>query len=120
MASNVLNTPLESCCMDPVTGFYRTGKCDTGPQDHGMHTVCVEMTDEFLQFAKDSGNDLITPAPNFGFSGLKEGDRWCVCMDTVKTAIAVGIKPKLILKSTHISVLEFIDLKQLEELSVVK
>ena len=76
---NVLGGALALCSEDPVTGFYRTGCCETGPQDHGVHTVCAVMTDDFLAFSKSRGNDLSTPRPEFGFAGLKAGDRWCLC-----------------------------------------
>ncbi len=119
MASNVLGTVLQSCCAeDPITGFYRTGKCDTGSEDKGMHVVCVQMTDEFLEFARDCGNDLISPAPQYGFPGLKEGNRWCVCLGTVVDAIKAGIAPQIVLEATHISVLEFLDLEVLQQYAV--
>lgn len=118
MASNVLGTTLESCCMDPVTGFYRNGKCDIGKDDIGMHSVCVEINDEFLQFAKDGGNDLITPMPEYNFPGLKEGDYWCVCVGTVVEALKAGIDFRIKLKATHISVKEFIDIEDLKSISV--
>ena len=76
---NVLGGTLALCSEDPVTGFYRTGCCETGPQDHGVHTVCAVMTDEFLKFSQNRGNDLSTPRPEFGFAGLRAGDRWCLC-----------------------------------------
>lgn len=118
MARNVLGENLESCCNDPITGFFRTGKCDTNGQDVGMHTVCVEMTDEFLQFARDQGNDLITPMPEHAFPGLKPGDRWCVCVGTVVDAIAAGKPPRIVLKATHASVLEFVSKDALLSMSV--
>lgn len=108
MARNVLGTDLECCCMDPLTGFFRTGKCDTNAQDAGMHTVCVEVTEAFLQFALSQGNDLITPMAAYDFPGLKPGDRWCVCVGTVMSAIEAGTPPRIVLKSTHASVLEFV------------
>ncbi|MDA0990499.1 MAG: DUF2237 domain-containing protein [Verrucomicrobia bacterium] len=113
MARNVLGTALECCCMDPLTGYYRNGKCDTGPGDHGRHTVCAEMTDEFLAFSKEAGNDLTTPHPEIGFPGLKAGDRWCLCMDRWIEAFQHGKAPRMILESTHASVLEFIPMKML-------
>ena len=109
MARNVLGGNLESCCTDPMTGFFRTGKCDTNAQDRGMHTVCVEVTQDFLEFARSRGNDLITPAPEYDFPGLQPGDRWCVCVGTVAEALAAGKRPRIVLKATHASVLEFID-----------
>ena len=115
MAYNVLNSELEVCCMDPMTGYYRNGTCDTGRGDHGQHTVCVEMTDEFLQFALEQGNDLITPMLDYNFPGLVEGNRWCVCVGTVVDAIDNGIKPKLRLKATHMSVKEYLDMDVMME-----
>ena len=76
---NVLGLAIELCCQDPVTGFFRDGHCHTGPMDHGLHTVCAQMTDEFLSFSVSAGNDLVTPMPQYGFPGLKAGDRWCLC-----------------------------------------
>lgn len=113
MASNVLGTPLKSCCMDPVTGFYRNGKCDTGAEDHGLHLVCVRLTDEFLRFSKSRGNDLSTPVPQWGFSGLKEGDHWCLCATRWTEARDAGMAPKVVLEATHISMLEFATLEEL-------
>ena len=114
MSMNVLGTDLETCCMDPLTGFYRTGMCDTGKDDRGMHTVCVRMTDEFLEFARESGNDLITPSVEYGFPGLVAGNQWCVCLGTVVEAIKAGKSPQIVLESTHISVIEFLDLDTLK------
>lgn len=114
MASNVLGTPLKSCCMDPVTGFYRNGKCDTGAEDHGLHLVCVRLTDEFLRFSKSRGNDLSTPVPQWGFSGLKEGDHWCLCATRWTEARDAGMAPKVVLEATHISMLEFATLEELQ------
>ena len=88
--SNVLGTPLQSCCTDPVTGYYRNGKCHTGPGDHGLNVICVEMTDAFLEFGRQGGNDLITPHPEFGFPGLKDGDGWCVCATWYAKAVEAG------------------------------
>ncbi|NBU74065.1 MAG: DUF2237 domain-containing protein [Planctomycetes bacterium] len=113
MASNVLGTPLKSCCMDPVTGFYRNGKCDTGAEDHGLHLVCVRLTEEFLRFSKSRGNDLSTPVPQWGFSGLKEGDHWCLCATRWTEARDAGMAPKVVLEATHISMLEFATLEEL-------
>ena len=119
MARNVLGTELECCCNDPVTGFFRNGKCDTNGLDLGLHTVCVEMTAEFLQFALKMGNDLITPSPDMAsFPGLKPGDRWCVCVGTVVEAIAAGQPPRILLKSRHASALEFIEKDALMAMAV--
>ena len=118
MARNILGEALECCCMNPLTGFYRNGKCDTDGQDHGLHTVCVHMTDEFLEFAKNQGNDLITPMPQYDFPGLKPGDRWCVCVGTVMQAIEANKPPKIDLKATHSSVLEFISREILQACAI--
>ncbi len=118
MAGNVLGTKLKSCCLDPVTGFYRSGTCDTGFEDKGMHIVCARMTDQFLEFARSRGNDLISPAPEYGFPGLQEGDQWCVCLGTVLEAISAGKAPQIILEATHISALEFVDLEVLQRYAV--
>lgn len=98
---NVLGGPLALCSDNPVTGFFRTGCCHTGPQDAGVHTVCVVMTGEFLEFSKAAGNDLSTPRKEFGFPGLKAGDRWCLCAARWKEAYDAGKAPKLVLAATH-------------------
>lgn len=110
MSKNVWGKDLVVCSTDPMTGIFRNGKCDTCAQDRGMHTVCVEVTDAFLQFAAGTGNDLITPVPEYSFPGLKAGDRWCVCLGTWVAAVEAGIGPRLSLQATHISVLEFVDM----------
>ena len=106
----VLGTALEPCCMNPVTGFYRDGSCHTGPRDHGVHTVCAVMTAEFLQYTSSCGNDLITPLPQFGFPGLKPGDKWCLCADRWKESIKAGVAPPIILESTHQKTLDYVSL----------
>ncbi len=113
MAKNVLGTELECCCSNPVTGFYRNGLCDTSPEDQGMHTVCALMTDEFLHFSKFAGNDLSTPIPEYGFPGLKAGDKWCLCMLRWIEARDAGFAPKVSLKATHLSALEYVTLDEL-------
>ena len=113
--TNVLGGPLECCCTDPITGFYRDGYCRTGPGDVGLHTVCVEVTDDFLDFSRLRGNDLATPAPEFGFPGLVAGDRWCLCVTRWTEALQAGMAPRVHLAASHISVLEFVDLDQLKE-----
>src|ERR1700742_391405 len=113
--SNVLGEPLRPCCFEPVTGFYRDGYCRTGPGDVGLHTVCVEMTEEFLDFSRLRGNDLSTSAPEFGFPGLVAGDRWCLCVTRWTEALQAGMAPRVHLAASHISVLEFVDLDQLKE-----
>jgi uncharacterized protein (DUF2237 family) len=112
-AKNVLNKPLRTCCRDPITGFYRTGKCDTGPGDDGLHVVCAKMTAEFLKFSRSRGNDLSTPYPEAGFPGLKPGDRWCLCAARWKEAMEAGAAPPVMLAGTHMSALEFVSLDEL-------
>ncbi len=113
MAMNVMGAELECCCSNPVTGFYRNGLCDTSPEDEGMHTVCALMTDEFLQFSKSVGNGLSTPIPEYGFPGLKAGDKWCLCMLRWIQARDAGFAPKVSLKATHISALEYVTPEEL-------
>lgn len=98
---NVLGGPLQLCSTRPVTGFYRNGCCDTGPEDRGMHTVCVEVTAEFLALSKYLGNDLSTPRPEFGFDGLKPGNRWCLCASRFLQAHEEGAAPLVNLDATH-------------------
>jgi uncharacterized protein (DUF2237 family) len=117
-ARNVLNGPLQPCGADPMTGFYRNGCCDTGAGDVGIHVVCAEMTAEFLAFSVSRGNDLVTPVPQFGFPGLRPGDRWCLCVERWKEAYEAGVAPPVILESTHMSALEFVSLEELQEHSV--
>jgi uncharacterized protein len=119
-AKNVLGEPLTTCCTDPMTGFYRNGRCDTGPGDDGLHTVCAKMTKEFLTFSKSRGNDLSTPIPEFGFPGLKPGDRWCLCAARWKEALEAGMAPPVRLAGTHISTLEFVSLEELTEYAIDK
>lgn len=99
-----------------MTGFYRDGCCNTGAEDVGLHLVCSEMTDEFLKFSKQRGNDLSTPRP--GFDGLKSGDRWCLCVLRWKEAFEAGRAPKVVLAATHISTLEFVSLEELQEYAI--
>ena len=101
--------------MDPVTGFYRDGYCRTGADDVGLHLVCGEVTADFLEFSKHAGNDLSTPNPLYGFSGLKPGDRWCICVERWKQAFDAGYPCPLLLEATHISALEFVDLEVLKQ-----
>lgn len=114
-AKNVLGGELESCSTQPMTGFYRDGCCNTGREDAGLHLVCAEMTDEFLDFSKSRGNDLSTPMPQYDFPGLVAGDRWCLCVLRWKEAYETGMAPLVNLKATHISALEFVDLEVLKE-----
>ena len=114
-ALNVLGEELQSCSMDPVTGFYRNGCCETGAEDHGMHTVCAIMTREFLAYSKAAGNDLSTPAPEYGFAGLQPGDRWCLCAPRWKEALDAGAAPKIVLEATHEETLAIVPLHVLRE-----
>ena len=111
---NVLGERLEPCAFDPVTGFYRDGCCNTGPDDVGRHTVCVRLTAEFLAFSHARRNDLSTPRPEFGFPGLRPGDRWCLCLDRWLEAEAAGAAPRVVLASTHASVLDTVPIALLE------
>ncbi|MGH6866798.1 MAG: DUF2237 family protein [Methyloceanibacter sp.] len=111
---NVYGEPLQSCSERPVTGFFRTGCCHTGPEDLGLHTVCVEVTTEFLAFSKSRGNDLSTPHPDFGFPGLKPGDRWCLCAARWREALEAGQAPRVILGSTHEATLQVVALEDLK------
>ena len=101
-----------------MTGFFRNGCCDTGPSDAGSHTVCVSMTDEFLQFSKQRGNDLSTPLPDFGFPGLKAGDRWCLCAPRWQEALEAGQAPRVILRATHEGALEYCSLDDLKRFAI--
>lgn len=98
-----------------MTGFFRDGCCNTGADDVGLHTVCAEVTDDFLRFSKLKGNDLSTPQPMYEFPGLKDGDRWCLCVLRWKEAFEAGMAPLVNLHATHISVLEFVDLADLKQ-----
>jgi uncharacterized protein (DUF2237 family) len=115
MAKNVLGSELEPCGVDPLTGFYRDGCCNTGPEDLGVHTVCATMTAEFLDFSKDRGNDLSTPQPLVGFLGLQPGDRWCLCASRWKEALDAGVAPPVVLEATHASSLEWIEIGDLRQ-----
>ena len=114
MIKNILGTNLEVCSLNPITGFTRSGCCETGPEDLGQHTLCAEVTDEFLQFSKLQGNDLMTPRPEFNFTGLKPGDRWCLCASRWLEALEEGIAPPVILEASHEKALEIIDLAELK------
>ncbi len=111
-ARNVLGKRLATCCSSPLTGFYRDGKCSTGPEDVGSHTVCAVMTEEFLEFSRERGNDLSTPRP--GFPGLKPGDKWCLCAARWKEALDAGAAPPVALDATHEKALDVIDLHDLK------
>ncbi len=111
---NVFGEPIQPCGYDPRTGFYRDGCCHVGPDDVGVHAVCVEVTSEFLAFSRDRGNDLATPRPEFGFPGLRPGDRWCLCAARWKEALEAGAAPRLVLRATHEAALEYADLADLK------
>ena len=113
-ALNVLGEPLAPCGLDPVTGFYRDGCCNTDYDDVGIHTVCVRVTREFLAFSKKRGNDLSTPAPDMGFPGLKPGDRWCLCAGRWKEALDAGAAPQVVLAATHEETLAVVPLEELK------
>lgn len=113
LSKNVLGHPLEPCSNAPKTGFYRDGCCNTGDEDLGVHTVCVELTAEFLEFSKRVGNDLSTPRPEFSFPGLKPGDRWCLCASRYRQALDAGVAPRVFLRSTHARTLRYVTLAEL-------
>jgi uncharacterized protein len=115
---NVLGTELQACCFDPLTGYFRDGFCRTGSGDFGVHTVCAEMTEEFLAFSKVQGNDLSTPNPEMGFPGLVAGDCWCLCASRWQEAYDAGYAPPVYLKATHISAIEFASLTAMKEFSL--
>lgn len=114
MARNVLGSDLEPCCYEPLTGYYRDGYCHTGHGDTGVHTVCAVMTDAFLKFSQEQGNDLTTPRPEYEFPGLKAGDKWCLCASRWKDAHDAGMAPKVVLEATHASSLEFATIEELK------
>jgi len=111
---NVFGEKLGTCSIDPNTGFYRNGCCSTGDEDRGRHVVCVETTAAFLEFSKRMGNDLSTPRPEFGFPGLKPGDRWCLCADRWQEALEAGAAPRVVLNATHRLALEHVELADLK------
>jgi uncharacterized protein (DUF2237 family) len=111
---NVFGEPIATCSEKPLTGFYRTGCCETGPEDAGVHTVCIEATADFLAFSKARGNDLSTPCPEYGFAGLKPGDRWCLCAARWQEALEAGAAPRVVLASTHEATLRIVQLADLK------
>ncbi len=115
---NVLGGVLESCSTAPMTGFFRNGCCDTGDEDFGSHTVCAVMTAEFLAFSKAAGNDLSTPRPEFGFAGLRPGDRWCLCAPRWQEALDAGAAPRVVLRATHEGALDHCSLDDLKRLAI--
>jgi len=117
-ALNVLGEPLAPCGLDPMTGFYRDGCCNTGYDDMGIHVICVKMTPEFLAFSRRRGNDLSTPVPDAGFPGLKAGDRWCLCAGRWKEALDAGVAPPVVLAATHEEALAVVSLADLKRYSI--
>ena len=120
MDKNVFGEPLIPCGFDPMTGFFRNGCCETGPQDLGTHTVCAVVTEAFLDYSRSRGNDLITPRPEFDFPGLKPGDRWCLCVLRWVEAYHAGYAPSVVLEATHEKSLEYVSLENLVTFSVRK
>ena len=114
-ARNVLGGPLGECASNPLTGFYRDGCCNSRSDDHGVHSVCALMTAEFLEFSRARGNDLSTPMPDFGFPGLKAGDRWCLCAARWREAFMAGRAPRVVLNSTHERTLDYVSLEDLKK-----
>ncbi len=114
-ARNVLGGELALCSKSPLTGFLRTGCCETGPDDFGVHTVCVRTTAEFLDFSRRAGNDLSTPMPEYGFPGLKPGDQWCLCAARWQEAFEAGHAPKVVLAATHEATLAIVQLEDLKK-----
>jgi len=116
--TNVLGGELRPCSVDPLTGFYRSGCCETGPEDAGVHVVCARMTAEFLAFTRQLGNDLSTPAPELGFPGLSPGDQWCLCASRWREALEAGVAPPVVLTATHRNALKHVSLAELVANSV--
>jgi len=112
---NVLGGELRSCCTDPMTGFFRDGYCRTGADDHGRHTVCIVATDEFLAYSKRVGNDLSTPMPQYDFPGVKDGDKWCLCVTRWQQALEDDMAPLVDLEATHESALAVVQLEDLKQ-----
>src|SRR5258708_36813543 len=115
---NVLGERLDVCSMKPKTGFFRDGCCNTGREDAGSHTVCAVMTAAFLEFSKSCGNDLSAPMPEFGFPGLRPGDRWCLCAPRWREALEAGCAPRVVLRATHEGALDYCSLPDLKRLAV--
>ncbi len=126
VAKNVIGTRLIGCCSDPMTGFYRNGRCDTGPGDAGVHVVCAVMSEGFLKFTKARGNDLSTPHEEYHFPGLKPGDRWCLCVKRWREALEAyragevpqDAVPGVVLEATHMAALEWVSREELEGFAV--
>ncbi len=114
MTKNVMGTELQPCSYDPLTGYFRDGCCKTDESDTGSHLICTRVTQEFLVFSLERGNDLMTPRPEYRFVGLRPGDRWCLCANRWKEALAAGVAPPVVLECTHENALEFVQLKELQ------
>ena len=118
MQTNILGTNLEVCCTSPMTGYFRDGLCRTTPDDTGTHTVCAIVTKEFLEFSKSRGNDLTTPMPYYGFPGLQDGDKWCLCALRWKEAYDAGCAPQILAKSTSSATLKLMPKEILLEFAI--
>jgi uncharacterized protein len=118
VAKNVVGGELAPCSSDPLTGFYRDGCCNTGPEDLGVHVVCAVLTSEFLAFSQAHGNDLSTPQPALGFQGLQAGDRWCLCAQRWQEALEAGVAPGVVLEATHVGALEWVSTDDLRRHAV--
>jgi uncharacterized protein (DUF2237 family) len=112
--TNVLGEPLQLCSLSPLTGFMRDGFCRTDANDRGLHLICSKVTSEFLQYSRSRGNDLMTPAPHYGFPGLKPGDQWCLCVRRWQEALHAGVAPPVVLNSSHINALDVVTLSELQ------
>ena len=117
-ARNVFGEPIESCSEDPMTGFFRDGCCNTSDQDPGRHTVCTRVTAEFLHYSRSHGNDLSTPREEFGFSGLRPGDQWCLCAARWQEALEAGAAPRVVLRATHAATLEIVEMEDLKRYAI--
>ena len=115
---NVFGEEIDTCCESPITGFFRDGFCHTDDTDKGVHTICVSMTEDFLEFSKSKGNDLSTPRPKFNFPGLKEGDSWCLCAERWVEAYEVSMAPKLYIKRTNLRTLDIVPLEILKKFAI--
>ena len=115
---NIFGEELKECSCNPMTGFFRTGCCETSELDHGSHTVCTVVTQDFLDFSSSAGNDLLSPVPNTDFPGLVPGNRWCLCAPRWQEAFEAGYAPRVVLESTHQGALEFIKLEDLKKFAI--
>jgi len=115
---NIFHESLEECSIDPLTGFFRTGCCETNDNDQGTHTVCALMDKEFLQFSFNQGNDLITPMPEYNFPGLKPGDKWCLCANRWLEAFDAGVAPHIYAKATNLKTLDIISMDKIKKFAL--